>query len=312
MNKGNSHPSLQVKDFYQKAKKSLKLKPAFNRLGFSKSLTPAKQKGEGDYVLIWGKKELKEIEKLSLSKRKNYFKRRVTGSTICIIVAEGGSLFSELEEVAKKKNISVFFSELSKKECLDRVKEYIDLFYPEQMKLSGGLLKVLGLGVLIIGDSGIGKSESALELISRGYTFISDDVTLIRKSKNGKLIGSAPSLSQNFMEIRGLGIINIKGIFGEKVISSETEVNLVIKLEKWKKDKEYDRLGLESLQKYSIMGLEIPQIIIPVAPGRNIATLIEVACKIHSLKEKGYIASLDIVDKLNQILSFQGDKGKLE
>lgn len=173
----------------------------------------------------------------------------------------------------------------------------------ESLKISGGLLQIFGMGVLIIGDSSIGKSESALELISRGHRFVSDDVVQIKRKSSGKLIGTAPHIARYYMEIRGLGIINIKEIFGPQAICKQTEIDLAIKLEKWRPGKEYDRLGLKSPEYYKILGEKIRQINIPVAPGRNMATLIEVACKVHTLGERGYHAPQEIVKKLNRILS---------
>lgn len=168
--------------------------------------------------------------------------------------------------------------------------------------VSGGLLRMFGLGVLIVGDSGVGKSESAIELIARGHRFISDDVVEVRRLAGGRIIGRAPRLSRYFMELRGLGIINIRYIFGLKSILRESSIDLVIRLKKWSRKKEYDRLGLRFPEDHIILGTRIPQLNIPVAPGRNIATLIEVASKVHLLREKGYHASRDIVKKLNRAL----------
>jgi HPr kinase/phosphorylase len=154
-----------------------------------------------------------------------------------------------------------------------------------------------------LGDSGIGKSESALELITRGRRFISDDVVHIKKGPDGKLIGMAPSLGRHIMEIRGLGLINIKKIFGSKSVLSQARIDLVIYLKKWRQGKEYDSIGLKFAEDYVILEEKIPQIIIPVAPGRNIATLIEVACRVHKLREKGYNASVELEKKLNRALS---------
>jgi len=176
---------------------------------------------------------------------------------------------------------------------------------PNQIITSGELLQISGLGVLIVGESGIGKSESALELVSRGCHFICDDVVQVKKEDSCKLAGSAPPLTRNFMEIRGLGIINIREIFGLESIKKQAEINLVIRLKKMRRLKEYDRLGLKFPEDYEILGVKIPQINIPVAPGRNIATLIEVACKAHILKEKGYHAPQDLVRKLNRVLSLR-------
>ena len=169
--------------------------------------------------------------------------------------------------------------------------------------LSGGLLRIFGVGALIIGDSGIGKSESALELIARGHKFVSDDVICVKKDGPGRLVGVAPPLSRNFMEIRGLGIINILEIFGPGSISPKSRIDLIIRLKKWRHDLELDRLGLKLPEDEVILGEKVPQLFIPVAPGRNIATLIEVACKVHLLRKKGYHAPREIIKRLDRALS---------
>lgn len=158
------------------------------------------------------------------------------------------------------------------------------------------------LGVLIIGDSGVGKSETALELISRGHRFISDDVTVVSLDSRGFIIGCAPELSCDFMEIRGLGIINIKEIFGADSIQQSSTIDLVVKLRKWEEGKEYDRLGIKFYGIHNILGQEVPLLNIPVAPGRNMATLVEVACKVHVCKGQGYHAPDDIINKLDRVL----------
>jgi HPr kinase/phosphorylase len=169
------------------------------------------------------------------------------------------------------------------------------------MIIPGGLLRVFGLGVLIVGDSGVGKSESALELITREHRFISDDVTECYV-ENDRLFGVAPEVSHHFMEIRGLGIINIKEIFGAKAVSYREEIRLVINLQRWEKGKIYDRMGLEFARDRKIAGVSVPQISIPVGPGRNIATLIEVACKVYLLRETGYHATQEIIERLDRTL----------
>lgn len=175
--------------------------------------------------------------------------------------------------------------------------------FPDRIIIPGGFLQVFGLGVLIVGRSGIGKSESALELISRGHRFISDDVVEVTRVKGDRLVGRSPILSRYFMEIRGLGIINIKEIFGRGAICRQSPIDLVINLKKWQKGDEYDRLGLEFPEDYEILGVKIPQLVVPVAPGRTIALLIEVACKVHLLRCKGYHATREIVKRLNRALS---------
>ena len=174
---------------------------------------------------------------------------------------------------------------------------------PRQAVISGGLLRMFGLGVLIIGDSGVGKSESALELISRGHRFISDDVVHVRLARSGRVTGRAPSLSRYFMELRGLGIINIREIFGTRAICLQSTIDLAIRLKKWHRKKEFDRLGLRFPEDCLILGARIPQLNIPVAPGRNIATLIEVACHVHLCRKRGYLASREISRRLDQAIA---------
>ncbi len=171
--------------------------------------------------------------------------------------------------------------------------------------VSGGLLQVFDLGILIMGDSGVGKSETALELISRGHKFVTDDVTVLTRNSKGKILGSAPDLSKDFMEIRGLGIINIREIFGDKFILQKTTIDFIVELKEWEEGKDYDRLGLTNYGTHLLLDESVPCISIPVAPGRNMANLIEVACKVHLLKIKGYHAPKEIKDKLEKILTLE-------
>lgn len=166
--------------------------------------------------------------------------------------------------------------------------------------ISAGLLEIYGLGVLILGDSGVGKSESALELITRGHRFVSDDVVLVEKTRSGKLRGKPPDVIRYFMELRGLGLINIKEIFGKKAICPSVQIDLAINLKRWHRGDEFDRIGLDFPEDYEILGVKIPQLIIPVAPGRNMATLIEIACRVHRLRQRGYLASHEIVKRLEK------------
>lgn len=177
-----------------------------------------------------------------------------------------------------------------------------------QVVISAGLLKIFGVGTLIIGDSGVGKSESSLELIARGHKFVSDDVVEIFRDERGLLHGRSPRLTRNFMEIRGLGIINIKEIFGARAILEETPIDLVIRLKKWSKKMEIDRLGLKFPEDFRLAGMTVPQLHIPVAPGRNIATLIEVACRVFVLRKKGYEAAQDIVRRLDRKLARKNEQ----
>jgi HPr kinase/phosphorylase len=290
---------IDVKDFYERAKDLLKLRPAFKKIDFSRK---AGEKGS-IFFEVWGKKEIQDFKKLSSKERKNFLKKRFQESPPCVILADNLSLSPEIEDEAREEKLILFCSTLSQKMCRERMRSFFSHTLTDQVIISGELLQISGLGILIVGDSGVGKSESALELVSRGYRFVCDDAVHIKRENNGRLTGTAPPISRNFMEIRGLGIINIKEIFGPKAVLRRSAIDLVIRLEKRQRRSEDDRLGLKSPKDYKILGVKIPQINIPVGPGRNIATLIEVACQVHILKEKGYHAPQDIVRKLNRALS---------
>jgi len=177
--------------------------------------------------------------------------------------------------------------------------------------VSGELVQIFGLGVFIFGDSGIGKSESVLELVGRGHRLVSDDVVRVRRTPDGRLRGRAPELSRDFMEIRGLGIINIKEIFGAQALCAESDIDLAIRLRKWQRGREFDRLGLRFPKDHDILRVLVPQITIPVAPGRNIATLIEIASRVHGLRRRGYQASREMVRRLNKALrTGRGGRGR--
>jgi HPr kinase/phosphorylase len=293
--------NLDVKGFFERTKDLLKLRPAFKKIDFSRKVG---EKGRIS-VQVWGKKEIQDFEKLSSKEKKDFIRKIFKESPPCVILADNLAFPPEIEEEAKEKRLALFRSMLSQKMCRERMESFFFHLSPDQVTISGELLQISGLGVLIVGDSGLGKSESALELISRGYRFVCDDAVHVKRENSGKLVGAAPPISRHFMEIRGLGIINIKETFGAKAVLKRSGIDLVIKLEKRQREKEDDRLGLKTPEDHEILGVKIPQINIPVALGRNIATLIEVACKVHILKEKGYHAPQDIVRKLNRALSFR-------
>jgi HPr kinase/phosphorylase len=303
MNEGRGH-SLQVRHFYQRAKIPMELRSVLGRMGFSKVIQLSTPLGHSSSVEVWGRSELQRIGRMSQNQRKTAIQDKIRNLS-CLILADGLSYPENIKKKAKEWRVALFVTELSKSKCKAQLKKLLSSFESPQHVLSGGLLCIFGSGVLILGDSGIGKSESALELISRGHLFVSDDIVQIQKDKEGRLVGTAVALSRNFMEIRGLGIINIKKIFGEKSICQKAKIDLIISLKRWKEGKEYDRLGLKFPGTQKIMGIDVPKISIPVAPGRSIATLIEVACKVFMLKQKGYHAAFEIAEKLDRALAMQ-------
>jgi HPr kinase/phosphorylase len=305
MSSPNRGPNPQVKDFYLKARETLQLQAALQRVGFNKNIKADATGKAFSNLQLWGKKEHDEFLRLSPKMKQTRLAERFEGEVAGIIFANGYEIPQEAEALARLHKVALFTTPLTKKICANIMAQVLYGFFPKEITVAGGLLQVDGLGVLILGDSGVGKSECALELISRGNLLVSDDVTIIKKTVDGSLRGRAPSLSQNFMEIRGLSIINIEQIYGAAAICRVSQVDLAIYLERWEIGKEYDRLGLETPEKYEILGVQIPQVTIPVAPGRNITTLIEVACKVHILRKKGYHAPREIARRLDRALSSQ-------
>jgi HPr kinase/phosphorylase len=303
MNEGRGC-SLQVRHFFREAKIPLEIRPVLGRTGFSKAITTTGSLRSSLPVRVWGKREIQQIERLALRQKKAFVQEKLDNLP-CLILTDGLSFPRIVKQRAKEMRIALFTTELPNSKSKTRLKKLFSFVGNPQDTISGGLLNIFGRGVLILGDSGVGKSESALELISRGHLFVSDDVVQIRKDSDGNLVGSAPPLSRDFMEIRGLGIINIKKIFGDKSIRAQTKIDLIIMLKRWREGKEYDRLGLKFPESQKILGVDIPKISIPVALGRNMSTLIEVACKVFLLKQKGYHAAGEITKKLDRALAIR-------
>ena len=174
----------------------------------------------------------------------------------------------------------------------------------ERTMIHAVLMDVLGLGVLIVGESGIGKSECALDLIVRGHRLVADDTVEVRRRAETILIGTCPELTRHHMELRGLGVINVKELFGIASTRSSKRVELVVQLERWDPTREYERLGLDD-EFYEILGLRVPLIRMPVAPGRNIAILVEVAARNQLLRSRGHHAARALAERLEQTLREQ-------
>ena len=198
----------------------------------------------------------------------------------------------EVYSLAKKHNRTILRVDYGTTKLISKLNVFLEFALSEEIRIHGGLLEVFGMGILIIGKSSIGKSETALELIARGHRLVADDAVDIRKIDN-KLYGESPENIRHFLEIRGLGILDIQRLYGVGAVKKSTEIDFVIELENWIDNKEYDRLGLDDKYK-SILGLELPYIVIPVKPGRNIALIVEVAARNMRQKMYGYNAAEEL------------------
>jgi HPr kinase/phosphorylase len=215
-----------------------------------------------------------------------------------------------LLQEADEKGIPLFRSHLVTTDFIERVTQFLEEKLASTSSIHGVLMDVFGVGVLILGKSGIGKSECALDLILRGHRLVADDMVYIQKRTPNNLIGSGFEIIQHHMEIRGLGIINIRSLFGVEAIRERKKIELVLELMEWDTSREYDRLGFEE-EKYAILGVEIPMLRIPVTPARNLTTIIEVAARNHLLKVMGYDSALEFEKKLLRKMEERGGE-KLE
>ncbi|HEX3037163.1 MAG TPA: HPr(Ser) kinase/phosphatase, partial [Thermodesulfobacteriota bacterium] len=199
-----------------------------------------------------------------------------------------------------KKEVPLFVTKLHAGKLISHLNAILEERLAPFVNIHGVLMDIHGLGVLILGKSGIGKSECALDLIIRGSKLIADDVVQVRKIDTSKLIGSGPSSIRHLMEIRGVGVINIKDLFGTASVLDRREIDMVIELDHWNPNMEYDRLGLNQ-QSYTIMELDLPYLILPVSPGRNTATIIEVAVRNQLLKSSGVNVSEELENRFGKL-----------
>ena len=209
-----------------------------------------------------------------------------------LIYSYGINIPYEVYSLAKKHNRTILRVDYGTTKLISKLNVFLEFALSEEIRIHGGLLEVFGMGILIIGKSSIGKSETALELIARGHRLVADDAVDIRKIDN-TLYGESPENIRHFLEIRGLGILDIQRLYGVGAVKKSTEIDFVIELENWIDNKEYDRLGLDDKYK-SILGLELPYIVIPVKPGRNIALIVEVAARNMRQKMYGYNAAEEL------------------
>ncbi len=256
---------------------------------------------------VIGKGEMAYLDSLGDGERKKCFERFFSYDLPCVIICRGFLPPEDLLECAGKRDIEVLQTEVSTTKFIVDGILYLNRVLAPSTTLHAVLVDVYGVGVLITGESGVGKSEAALELIKRGHQLVADDVVDVRRVSEARLIGTAPEAVRHFMEIRGIGIIDIRAMFGIGSVLVNMGIDMEIHLEPWKEKKEYDRLGLAE-EFTSILDVKIPYLVIPVKPGRNLAIIIEVAARGLSLKKMGYSAARELDRRLNDLM----DRGKGE
>lgn len=254
-------------------------------------------------VQILGKTELTFFETLTAEERKDRMKRMCSEEeTPCFCITRGMAAPYELLEEAANYGMPVLRTSMATTTLVSRITGFLENKLAPTTTIHGVLVDVYGIGMLITGTSGIGKSETALELVKRGHRLIADDAVEIRQAAENILVGNAPELIKHLLEIRGVGIINVMTLFGAGAIRNVKKITLVIRLETWQQDKEYDRLGLDE-ETTRIIDTDLPLVTIPVRPGRNLAVIIEVAAMNFRLKRMGYNAALQFTNKLTETLA---------
>lgn len=208
----------------------------------------------------------------------------------------------ELLEKANEMQIPVFSTEIQTSAFTAEIIRWLNVQLAPCISIHGVLVDVYGVGVLIMGESGIGKSESALELVKRGHRLVSDDVVEIRKVSDDTLVGSAPDITRNFIELRGIGIVDVKTLYGVQSVRETQNIDLVITLEDWNKEKDYDRLGMEE-EYTSFLGNKVVCHQIPIRPGRNLAIIVETAAINHRQKKMGYNAAQELYKRVQRNLA---------
>lgn len=271
-------------------------RPALQLTGFFENF-------EKDRIQLLGNVEYSYMYHMMTSEERHLcFGRLMDFRVPCIIFCRDLEVSPGFKKLALEKNVPIL---KSKAETCALVSELVRILKVElapRISIHGVLVEICGEGVLITGESGVGKSEAALELIKRGHRLVSDDVVEIKKVSDNTLVGSAPDITRHFIELRGIGIIDVKTLFGVQSVKEQQGINLVIQLEDWQKDKEYDRLGLEE-NYIELLGNKVPVHNIPVRPGRNLAIICESAAINYRQKQMGYNAAQELYKRVTQNLT---------
>jgi len=257
-------------------------------------------------IQLFGLTEIHFLETLNREERLDRMRFLMKEQTPCFCVARNQTVPPEMLEVSNERSMPVLQSPLATTSLVSKLTNYLENRLAPNTTIHGVLTDIYGVGVLIMGASGIGKSEAALELVKRGHRLVADDAVEIRQTQGGQLVGSAPELIQHLLEIRGVGIINVMTMFGAGAVRNVKNIAMVVQLELWEPHKQYERLGLDE-EKIKIMDTEIPLITVPVRPGRNLAVIIEVAAMNFRLKRMGYNAAVHFTKKQMDAILEDGD-----
>ncbi len=255
---------------------------------------------DSDRIQIIGRNEHGFLSNLPQDLRASHVEELASTNPPAIIVTRDLPILPELKDACQKHNVPLLTSKDSTSELMAALISYLNVQLAPRITRHGVLVEVYGEGVLLLGDSGIGKSETAIELIKRGHRLIADDAVEIRRVSNKTLVGSSPDNIRHFVELRGIGIVNVRRMYGIGSVKNTEKINMAIQMEPWEQGKNYDRMGLEG-ETINILGIEVPSITIPVSPGRNLAIIIEGAAMVNRQKKMGYNAAQELMHKLGMM-----------
>ena len=261
---------------------------------------------EPQRLQIMGKAENAYVEQFDEAKRTDIFEKLCATGSPAVIVTRNIEVFPELIEAAKKYDVAVLRTNEFTSSVTSALVASLKVSLAPRITLHGVLVELYGEGILILGDSGVGKSETAIELVKRGHRLIADDAVEIKRVSDRTLVGCAPEIIRHFIELRGIGIVDVRRIFGMGAIKETERVDMIINLEQWVEGKMYDRLGMDN-QYTDILGLRIPSLTIPVRPGRNLAVIIEVAAMNHRHKSMGYNAAKELNERMMKSMGIQSN-----
>ncbi len=306
-------PVVTVDSFFAAHGEKLQLKLEGSRVGFHRKVREPTINRPGlalsgfyqyfaeKRVQVLGAAEQSYLKSLSPRLRKERFRALCAQKIPCIVTARGAHLDADLLQVAEEEQIAIFRTPMVTMRFINAATIAMEVDFSPTVTEFGSMVDILGVGVLIRGQSGIGKSECVLGLIERRYSLVADDVTRIKSFEGRELVATAPELTRNHMEVRGIGIINVASIFGIGSIRTEKRLDLVVTLQDWQELEEVDRIGLDQ-EFYEILKLQVPHITIPVRPGRDIARLVEVAAMDQKLKGLGLNSAVEFNDKLLNLM----------
>ena len=257
---------------------------------------------DSDRVQIIGYVEYTYLQTLTEERKTEIYEKMLEHKVPCVIFSRSLQPEESFLRIAKERDVPILSTEKKTSSFMGELIRWLNVKLAPCISIHGVLVDVYGVGVLIMGESGIGKSEAALELIKRGHRLVTDDVVEIRKVSDDTLVGSAPDITKHFIELRGIGIVDVKSMFGVQSVRETQNIDLVITLEDWSRDREYDRLGLE--EEYTeFLGNKVVCHSIPIRPGRNLAIIVESAAVNHRQKQMGYNAAQELYKRVQENLA---------